>query len=192
MKANPKVAKVRTHPGSGTFSHVFKCSPSTILNALHYPLQSWHNLVGPCRFPSQNSLKIWYLLQQAAQCAWIEGRKLSSSIISNDRLTLSRPPATIVEHALDLQIPAVLTQKTSRYRHYRCYTKTWDHTATLWIFWELFKWRNRSIFIDEFVSGGRNNRSHTNSSLFRQVSMAERLERTGDPWSIPGAAQIFV
>jgi hypothetical protein len=37
-------------------------------------------------------------------------------------LTLSRPPATIVEHALYLQIPAVLTQKTSRYRHYRCYT----------------------------------------------------------------------
>jgi hypothetical protein len=45
--------------------------------------------------------------------------------------SFSCPPTTIVEHALYQQIPAILTHKTSRYCHYRCYTKTCDHTATL-------------------------------------------------------------
>jgi hypothetical protein len=32
------LAKYRAHPGSSTFSLVFKCSPSTILNALRHPV----------------------------------------------------------------------------------------------------------------------------------------------------------
>jgi hypothetical protein len=61
------------------------------------------------------------------------------SSLSFNLLALSRPPATIVEHALHLQIPSVLTQKTSRYRHYRCYTRLEIILPPCEFFWELFK-----------------------------------------------------
>jgi hypothetical protein len=108
--------------------------------------------------------------------------------------TLRRPPATIVEHELYLQIPAVLTQKTSRSPHYRCYTKTWDHTATLCFFLGTIQVTKQVYFHRGVRSGVRDNMSHPNSSLFRHISMAERLAQfttEGDPWSIPGAGQNF-
>jgi hypothetical protein len=43
---------------------------------------------------------------------------------------MTAPRLTIVEHALCHKYQPY-SQKTSIYRHYRCYTKTWGHTATL-------------------------------------------------------------
>jgi hypothetical protein len=49
-----QVAEVRAHPGSSIFSLVFRCSPSTILNALglRHPVTAYSG-VTLCCFPSK-------------------------------------------------------------------------------------------------------------------------------------------
>jgi hypothetical protein len=63
-----QVDKESSHTFSSTFSLVFKCSPSMILNALCHPVTA-SSRVTICHFPSKNSVEIWHLIQEEALCA---------------------------------------------------------------------------------------------------------------------------